>query len=199
MSRTLLLLSVLLLAACASLGDGVHQVYVLEDRMPGVLAPHATRPEVLRVQATRSNSYDDNPDLVFSRAPGVRGHYRYAQWSELPSTRMSDLLFARLAASQLYATVLDGSGDGSAQRRLTTTLLAFYHDARAQPGQAVIRVRAELYDVASHRLLARAEFTQTAPLARYDAAGAAAAFDRAESGLLDQLERWLAGVSAAAG
>lgn len=197
MKRRILWFVLPLLTACAGSGDEVQHVYVLEDVAPQAVVVQAPRPGVLRVEPTRSGSYDDRGTLVFSRAPGTRGHYAYSLWSELPSQRMGELLFERLVHDKLYSTVLDEEAAGNADQRLVTTLLAFYHDARHPPGEAVIRLRAELYGRGGFRLLARKEFDVRVPLAHYDGAAAAAAFSRAESRLLDQVERWLVGLPAA--
>ncbi len=179
----------LLLTGCMSLGSDTHHIYVLADNTATVLPAHTPVPLSLRIETTRSTSYDDNRDLVFARTPDTRGHYQYAQWSELPSTRMSSLIFNRIVNNDLYRTVLNAAGEGYADRHLATELLACYHDTAQPPGQAVIRLRAELYD--HQQLIARRTFTRHAPVKQFDGAGAATAFNQAESGLLDDLAQWL--------
>lgn len=180
---------IVLLSGCMSLGQDAHRIYLLNDRMATPVPAHTALPYTLRIESTRSTSYDDNMDLVFSRTPDTRGHYAYAQWSERPSTRMSTLLFNRITSANIYHTVLSSTDEGSSDDQLSTDLLACYHDAAHSPGQAVITLRAGLYS--HHELMARRIFTQRVALKQFNAAGAAAAFNQAESQLLDEMVAWL--------
>ncbi len=189
--RMIVLIS--LLSGCMSLtGTGaVRHVYVLNDKSAAGLPTHNKQPHVLMVESTYSTSYDDSIHLVYSHRPNTRGRYQYAQWSELPSSRMTELLFSRLSEANIYHTVLNTRSDADADRSLSTELLDCYHDAASAPGEAVIRLRAELYNTHTHQLIGRKVFTVRAALDQYDAAGAAAAFNQAERQLLDEISEWL--------
>ncbi|MDA8327843.1 MAG: ABC-type transport auxiliary lipoprotein family protein [Betaproteobacteria bacterium] len=194
MLRTLRMIVLLsLLSGCMSLtGTGAaRHVYVLNDKPAARLPAHNKQPQVLMVESTYSTSYDDSIHLVYSRRPNTRGRYQYAQWSELPSSRMTELLFSRLSEASIYRTVLNARSDADADHTLSTELLDCYHDAARSPGEAVIRLRAELYNQHTHRLIARKVFTVRASLSQYDAASAAAAFNQAEQQLLNEISEWL--------
>lgn len=199
--KTLLSLLLVLLAGCVNLGDNSsghqRQTFVLED-LPGKqpVIP-VVQPYTLLVENTRSSSFDNNESLVFSRAPHTRGRYQYAHWSELPSVRWSELLFARLSSSSLYKTVVDANSDVKADRYLSTELLSFYDDATTQPGFVRVELRAQLIDSKQHRLIGRRVFVQNVPLTSFNAAGAAAAFNAAAHGILNDLTAWLAGAESA--
>jgi cholesterol transport system auxiliary component len=189
--RMIVLLS--LLSGCMSLmGTGAaRHVYVLNDKPTNTLPAHKLQPHVLMVESTYSTSYDDSIHLVYSHRPNTRGRYQYAQWSELPSSRMTELLFSRLSEADIYRTVLNARSDADADRSLSTELLDCYHDAASSPGEAVIRLRAELYNRHTHQLIARKMFTVRAALGQYDAADAATAFNQAEQQLLNEISEWL--------
>lgn len=193
--KALIPLLIVSLGGCVNLGlnsgDHQRQTFVLEDLPGNRPAIPATQPYALLVENTRSSSFDNNESLVFSRSPHTRGRYQYAHWSELPSVRWSELLFARLANSSLYATVVDANSDVSADRHLSTELLSFYDDASTEPGYVRVELRAQLIDSKQHRLIARRVFVQNVPLTRFNAAGAAAAFNAAAHGILDDLTEWL--------
>lgn len=196
LKKLLLILLVSLLGGCINLGynaqDPSRQTYVLSDTLAVKPVLQISQPHTLLVEATRSNSYDDNQALVFSRAPHTRGHYQYAHWSELPSVRLGELLFNRLANANLYTAVVQADSDARADLHLSTQLLAFYHDASSNPGQVRIELRAELFDTLHHRLIARRLFEQTFAVKNYNAAGAATAFNLATGALLNNLTTWLA-------
>lgn len=194
-NKLLIALCISLLSGCINLGDNPKalpsMIYVLADA-------HAAQPgstpviaHTLLVEDTHANVYDDNEALVFSRTPNTRARYKFARWSERPSTRLSGLLFSRLADAKLYADVVAVGSDVIADRRLATELLTFYHDATSNPGHVHVTLRAELYDIPHHRLIARRLFEQDVPVASYDAAGAAAAFNIATQALLNDISAWL--------
>lgn len=193
-NKLLVAFCISLLSGCINLGDNPKalpsMIYVLADA-------HATQPgapviaHTLLVEDTHANVYDDNEALVFSRVPNTRARYKFARWSERPSTRLSGLLFNRLADAKLYAGVVAVGSDVIADRRLATELLAFYHDATTSPGHVHVALRAELFDTTHHRLIARRLFEQDVPVASYDAAGAAAAFNIATQALLNDISAWL--------
>lgn len=193
--KALIPLLIASLGGCVNLGlnsdDHQRQTFVLEDLPGSRPAIPATQPYALLVENTRSSSFDNNESLVFSRSPHTRGRYQYAHWSELPSVRWSELLFARLANSSLYATVVDANSDVSADRHLSTELLSFYDDASTEPGYVRVELRAQLIDSKQQRLIARRVFVQNVPLTRFNAVGAAAAFNSAAHGILDDLTEWL--------
>lgn len=176
-----------LLAGCAA----TSHVYQLEDaRAVQKPAPRDAQAPVLRMLATRSDSYDDRQDLTFGTPAGERGHYRYARWSTLPSQRLHELLFRRLDASSAFSVVLDSYAPGNEQCDLETVLLDWYHDTTMQPGQAVVSVRASLYGFPDQRLVSRQTFRATAPLQHYDGASAAHALDAAGNRLLNMMTDW---------
>ncbi len=193
MRRVLLLLSfIAVLGGCISLPGGpAAPVYVLSDGAPAALPVRPARPQVVRVEAFHANVYDDNIHLVYSRTPDTRGLYRFALWSELPSSRLTALLFNRLDESGIYATVLNAHSDADSDQTLSSELLDCYHDAATAPGVVVLRVRESLYDTRAHRLLARKVFTERVAVTRFDAAGAAAAFNQASRLWLDAVSAWL--------
>ncbi len=176
-----------LLAGCAT----TTHVYQMEDaRKTATAAPRTAHAPVLRMLATRSDSYDDRQDLTFGTPTGERGHYQYARWSTLPSQRLHELLFRRLDGSPAFSAVLDSYAPGNEQCDLETVLLDWYHDTSTQPGQAVVSVRASLYGFPDQHLVSRQTFRATVPLQHYDGASAAQALDAAGNRLLDMLAAW---------
>ena len=201
MKRTFAALgSVLALGGCINIGDQgaapavVH--YVLSDPGPvtgagGAAPPPRPGAPTLLVLDTAAGGFYDTDQLIFSRAPGTRGQYQFARWTERPGRRFADLMRARLDRQGAWQ-VSEAGGYVRGDLLLDTELAEFYHDAASRPGQVRLVLRAELVDLKQRRLLGRRVFEQQAPVERYDAAGAAEASNVAVGRVLDDLVAWLA-------
>jgi cholesterol transport system auxiliary component len=201
MTRRLLAVlgSVLALGGCINIGDRgsapavVH--YVLSDPGPAAAAPPpagaGAAPPTLLVLDTAAGGFYDTDQLIFSRSAGTRGQYQFARWTERPGKRFADLMRARLDRQGAWQ-VSEAGGDVRGDLLLDTELVELYHDAAVRPGQVRLVLRAELVDLRQRRLLGRRVFEQQAPVARYDAAGAAEAANVAVGRALDDLVAWLA-------
>lgn len=214
MKRTLAMVGLALaLGGCINIGEKaegpavVH--YVLGDPQaadgPAAVAADALKDsDPLRAEArvesytptllvldTAVRGFYDTDQLVFSRSPGTRGHYQFARWTERPGKRLADLMRARLDRQGAWR-VSHAGGYVRGDLLLDTELVEFYHDAASEPGEVRLVLRADLVDMKQRRLLGRREFVQQAPLASYDARGAAEASNVAAGRALDELVAWLA-------
>jgi len=185
----------LMLSGCLGLGKETPAVtnYVLEDLRVGTEKVAADTRSLL-VLDTGATGFYDNENLVYSRAPGTRGQYQYARWTERPGKRFSDLLQKRLATQSGFASVTTAGGQVRGDLLLDTELSEFYHDAAASPGSVRVQLRAELIDLKTRKLLGRQWFERSVPVNSFDAVGAAAGFNQATTGLLDDVVTWLATV-----
>jgi cholesterol transport system auxiliary component len=183
----------LMLSACMTVREQPAVYYVLRDGASPPASP-ARAPGAslgLLVAPTEVESFYDTVSIAFSRAPGTRGYYQYAFWTERPGQAFARLLAARLEAAGAFSSVALSTSGVDGDLVLNTTLTELYHDAAGVPGMARVRVTAELVDRRSRRLLARRTFDQTAPAASHDAPGAVAGFQQAIAALLDDLSRWV--------
>ena len=183
-----------MLSGCLGLGKEPPAVvnYVLEDLAASNQKTAAADPRSLLVLDTTASGFYDNENLVYSRAPGTRGQYQYARWTERPGKRFSDLLQKRLAAQSGFASVAVAGGQVRGDLVLDTDLTEFYHEADTSPGSVRVVLRAELIDLKTRKLIGRQWFERRVPVASYDAAGAAKGFNQATTGVLDDLVTWLA-------
>jgi len=145
----------------------------------------------LLVLNTRTSSFYDTDQLIFSRSADTRGQYQFARWTERPGKRFADLMRTRLDHQGTWH-VSAGGGYVRGDMLLDTELVEFYHDATSEPGQVRLVLRAELLDMKQRKLLGRRVFEQQVPLTSYDAASAAQASSLAVSRVLDELAIWLA-------
>ena len=195
MKNAVLMLAILL-SGCLGLGKNTPAVinYVLEDLSTGTEKIAPADPRSLLILDTTATGFYDNENLVYSRAPGTRGQYQYARWTERPGKRFSDLLQKRLATQSGFASVSIAGGQVRGDLVLDTELSEFYHEADTSPGSVRVQLRAELIDLKSRKLLGRQWFERRVPVASYDAAAAAKGFNQAATGVLDDLVAWLATV-----
>lgn len=193
MKSRLILLSLLFLGACGMTGPRQTATwYVLEDQGTARAAPKPVWPGTLLVRETETTTFYQGSALAYSRAPGTRGHYQYARMTELPATRIAQLLRQRLERAALFPAVAAlGSGiEGDYQ--LNSRLLDFYHDAGLAPGIVRLALEAELVRRSDAHLLARIRIETQAPAPSHDARGAAQGGNAALTQALDQLTAWLA-------
>lgn len=187
------LIAAALMTGCVNLDveSKAKQFYVLQDSGQAVCAKPGGKAALLVDVLTPSIFYNA-PTLAFSRSPDNRGHYQYAQWTDRPANQIGLLLRDRLRQSCLYRQVgLTGEGM-TGDYQLSLRLQELYHDASANPGQAVIELDVQLIRRDAARLTAQKTFRVTAPVASYDAQGAAAGLSAALARLFDELTAWLA-------
>ncbi len=166
--------------------------YVLNDRAaPAPRIPARVAAPLLLVLDTTAGGFYDTDQMVFARSPSTRGYYQFARWTERPGKRFAELMRARLDGQGAYRVAAAG-GYVLGDLLLDTELIDFHHDASSEPGTMRLVLRAELIDLRQRTLLGRQTFEHTVPLARFDAAGAAAAADVAVGQALDALSAWLA-------
>lgn len=195
-------LPVLLAGIVASLASGCISVDVGKDtplqtqfRIADVGA--ATAPASrsngrdLVVLPQPSASVDDSFALAYSRLPDQRAAYQFASWSDRPSSRLAQLLVDRLAARRTFGSVTLAGRGIAGDLQLNLTVNDFFHDASSSPGSARVDVTAELVDRVTRKLIARQNFSATAPVAQANAAGAAAAMSSASTRVLDELAGWV--------
>lgn len=196
MKRLALFLLTLTLAGCSVMPGPAQPVtyYVLPDPGP-VAASGQVHPGVLLLREMDASSFYQARGLAYSREPGTRAHYQFAQWAELPARRLTWLLRQRLEESGIFATVAPLGGGVIGDYQLNTRLVDFYHDASTRPGSVRLLLDAELVNRAQGRLLARQAFLVQLPVSSYDANGAAEAMGRAANQMVDEIAVWLAQAS----
>lgn len=187
----------LLLAGCINFAERSEKSpevvnYVLNDRAaPTSRTPVRAGAPLLLVLDTTAGGFYDTDQIAFSRTPSTRAYYQFARWTDRPGKRFAELMRAHLDRQGAYRVAAAG-GYVLGDLLLDTELIDFYHDASSEPGTMRLVLRAELIDLRQRTLLGRQTFEQQVPLARFDAAGAAAAADVAVGQALDALTDWLA-------
>jgi ABC-type uncharacterized transport system auxiliary subunit len=189
------LLGLIGLSGCSALPGPAHPVtyYVLTDPGPVAMAAK-TRPGVLLLREMDASAFYQEPRLAYSRTPGTRANYEFANWTEPAGKRLTWMLRQRLEVSRSFATVAPLSGGVVGDYQLNTRLIDFYHDASTSPGAVLLLVEAELVRRDKAVLLGRRVFVSQWPVDSFDAEGAAEAMNRASNQVIDEIVVWLSDV-----
>ncbi len=184
------------MAGCMSFGNVEPQrYYVLEDRNAArTAAPEQDRKAgaTLLVSPTQAPGFYDAQEIVYSPRPGLRARYQFHSWTERSGKRLGELLLARLARTPGLGTVASSTSGVKGELLLNTTLAEFFHDAATPPGTARVVLNAELVDRSRRVLVARRSFERAVAAQTYDAPGAVQALKQAATGVLDDIDSWLA-------
>lgn len=188
----LFLPALLALTGCSLPGKPRQAVsyYVLTDPGP-VVANSKTHAGTLLLREMEAPPFYQDARLAFSRAPGTRGQYQFAQWSESIPSRLNWMLRQRLETAGVFEHVAPLGSGVLGDYQLNTRLIDFYHDASQQPGVALAVLEAELVRRVSGELVDRRIFVAQVPVASYDAGGAAEALGRGANRIMDELAIWL--------
>jgi len=186
-----------ILAGCTSLGPQEPRRYhVLESGGGGSTSKAAaTRATTLLVAPATVSAFYETPDIAYSRIPGQRAYYQFHAWTERPGRRFTGLLAARMDNAGSFSAVAVAGSGVRGDVILGTHLAEFYHDAATAPGNVRVVVTAELTDPLRRMLLARRSFERSVPAPTHDAPGAVKAFNRAVTGILDDLAAWVDGAA----
>jgi len=188
------LMALVLVAGCLPTSPNVppQQYFVLDSpAKAGTTQRAAPLNRALLIGPTSASPFYDTQNLVYTRAAGQRAYYQFAAWTERPGRRFAELLMRRLEARGGFKSVASTTSGVKGDLVLNTRLEEFYQDVSANPGSVRIEVYAELVDHVERSVVARRRFSQNAPADGANAAAAVTAFNRALSGLLDELSAWV--------
>lgn len=101
------------------------------------------------------------------------------------------MLRQRSPASGLYGGVVPSGAGVQGDYQLNFRLLDFFHNAATTPGQAEVKLEADLVERGSGRLLAQRTFAAQTILPSQDAAAAAAGLGRASGEVIEAMMVWL--------
>lgn len=192
MNTRLIIFSLLFLGACGISGPRQAATwYVLEDQGTASAGTKPTWPGTLLIRETDAPTFYQSSAMAYSRAPGTRGYYQYARQTELPASRIAQLIRQRLEQAAIFPAVAPlGSGvEGGYQ--LNSRLLDFYHEAARAPGEVRLVLEVELVRRSDAHLVARTRIETEAAAPSHDARGAAQGANAALTQALDQLTAWL--------
>src|SRR5690606_755453 len=156
------MLAAALFAGCISIGPGDPTPvtwYELSTPLPTETAPR-TIPRALWVDVLPGSEFYEAVSIAFSRAPGERAYYRFANWTEPVAQRLARIVERDLRARKAFTEVGALGGGSRAELYLRLVVDDFFHDAAVEPGTVRVAFSAELVDVATRQRLGREHFSQ---------------------------------------
>ncbi len=186
-------LPVALLPACVNFGGDspAYLSYQLQDLGRATPVDGASIDRTLLVAWSSGSAFYDTTSMAYSRRPGALAYYQFASWSDPPAERLGRLLARRLAQARAFRDVATRTASVNGDWLLEVQLDEMLHDDSSPPGVARIGGALRLVDRAARRTIAARRFVHDEPLAVESAAGAAKAFDRAATRLLDEAVAWV--------
>ncbi|GCL62624.1 ABC-type transport auxiliary lipoprotein family protein [Pseudaquabacterium pictum] len=176
-------------------------LYGLDDGAPAPARPPAPpgAPSLL-VAVPRAAAGLDTRLMAYQRTPQRIEHFTASEWLDAPPRLLAPLLVRAAEATGAFRAVLLGPAAGSTSWRLDTELLRLQQNFSAGgPSQVRLTLRAVLVDTASRTVLGAREFDTSQPAPSDDAAGGAAAAQRAALQLAQALADFCAALAARPG
>lgn len=193
------------LPACSLLPERTAQTYYrLDDANARPAATDPSRrkplPVTLLVAPLSSNAVGNAYGMLYSRAAGERAYYQYNEWTDRPTLRVAQLLVDRLDARHAFAAVVPLGSGVSGDLVANVVVDDLVHDlSGGGAGVGRITVQVDLIDRRARRLLGRRTFIEASAATTANAAGAAAAMNRAATAFLDAASSWIESVAADGG
>jgi ABC-type uncharacterized transport system auxiliary subunit len=147
-----------------------------------------------------SNAVGNAYGMLYSREPGERAYYQYNEWTDRPTLRIAQLLLERLDARRAFASVAQVGSGVRGDVLVNLVVDDVVHDlSGGGAGVGRITVALEVVDRRQRRLLGRRTFVESSPAQAANAAGGAAAVNRAVTAFLDAATAWIETVAEATG
>ena len=129
----------------------------------------------------------DTPRMAYRQQDYTLRYYARSRWSDVPAQLLLPGLIESFESSGQFAAVLRTGSPATPQLRLDTEILEFSLDFRAQPSRFQLRLRAQLVDLGTRRVLASHAFAIEKPLEAQTPYGGAQAANAAWQALLPEL------------
>jgi cholesterol transport system auxiliary component len=170
-------------------------IYLLDTALPQAPAG-PKRDLVLAVAPPRAWPGFDTAQMAFMRRPREIEYFSRNAWADAPSRMLAPVVARALAQDGRFAAVVPLPAQLAADLRLDTEIVRLLQDFGASPSRVELTMRAQLIDVQGRRVVAAREMTELEPAGTDDAAGGAAAADRALARMLRRLADFCAEGSA---
>lgn len=178
-----------LLQACSVLPrpETVAVEYFTLDVPTDAAAQHNAANPVLLIARPQVRADLDTPRMAYRQQDYTLRYYAHSRWSDAPSQLLLPGLIDSFEASGRFAAVLRSGSPATPHVRLDTEVLEFSQDYRAQPSRFQIRLRVQLVDLKSRRVLASRTFAAEQTAEAQTPYGGAQAANAAWQALLPEL------------
>lgn len=160
--------------------------FTLDVPAPAITPARADAP-VLLVARPQARTDLDTPRMAFRRQDYQLEYFARSRWADAPPQLLVPGLVEFLEASGRFAAVVRVGSPATPALRLDSELLEFTQDFRVEPSVFQLRLRAQLVDLQTRRVLATRIFTVEQPASETNAYGGAQAANAAWRALLPEL------------
>lgn len=184
---------VLLLAGCAGMRPAATEsprVYLLEGQFEGTGQTQPI-PLTLLVSQPRAAAGFDTPGMAYVRHPFELEYFTKNQWAETPSKMLWPLLVRILGQKTGYKAVVPATGMVKGDVRLDLEISLLQQEFTTSPSRMHIRLRAQLVDQNTYRILATQTFEAIENAPSDDPYGGVIAANQALKPLMDQIANFL--------
>jgi len=155
-------------------------------------------PQPLVIAVPQARPAFDSARIVYvSRTYEVR-FFAKSQWVDTPARMLAPLLVQALGASNRFQPVRSGAGVAAALR-LETEIITLQQEFTVAPSRVRFALRAQLVDVAEHRIVATTNLEAVEESPSDDPYGGVVAANQAVHRLLRELTTWCEEYAAAPG
>lgn len=179
----------LLLPACSVLPKAAPvsvERYTLDVEFPSAL-PAAPEGPVLLIARPLARTELDTPRMAYREQDHTVEYFARSRWADTPALLLQPGLVEAFEASGHYRAVIRVGSAAAALLRLDTEVLEFSHDFRVNPSQFEIRLRIQLVDLQTRKVIASRIFTATQPAPVRSPYGGAQAANAAWQSLLPEI------------
>lgn len=205
LSRLLLGLALCMLTACVlpqSTDSPVHTfVLTMEepDRERGTPFSRVNAQGVLLVGVPQAAAGFEQPRMAFLQRPSEVSYYASHFWVDAPSRMLAPLLIRSLEQSGTWRVVVPMPSALRADHQLDVSGVVVQQEFVQRPSHSRVRLRAQLTDVKTQRVVGARSFDRLEPAPSEDAYGGVLAANRAVSAVLADVNHWIAGCLREAG
>lgn len=163
-------------------------LFTLEASFAGAPRPGAPAPAILVAAPVARPGYDGARMVYVTRAYEIQ-FFAHHEWVAPPAQMLAPLLVEALERGGRFRA-LQSPAEVLPAFRLETEIVALQQEFTLQPSQARFKLRAQLVDVARHRVLAAEEFEATEPAPSDGPYGGVVAANRTVARVLADLAKW---------
>ena len=187
------------LTACVlprSTDSPVHTfVLTAEEPERGLVAPlsRANTQGVLLVGVPQAAAGFEQPRMAYLERPSEVNYYATHFWVDAPSRMLAPLLIRALEQSGYWRVVVPMPLALRADHQFDVSGLVVQQEFLQKPSQSRVRLRAQLTDLKTQRVMGARSFDRLEPAPSEDAYGGVLAANRAMSAVLAAVNDWIAG------
>jgi len=177
--------------------DSPVHTFVLTTEEPerGLVAPlsRANTQGVLLVGVPQAAAGFEQPRMAYLERPSEVNYYATHFWVDAPSRMLAPLLIRALEQSGYWRVVVPMPSALRADHQLDVSGLVVQQEFLQKPSQSRVRLRAQLTDLKTQRVMGARSFDRLEPAPSEDAYGGVLAANRAMSAVLAAVNDWIAG------